>query len=429
MCRRALVLVAMSIVVALAVATPAAAKSHGAQLVSESAKSDKPMARLACFAPTLICAGGQVAEVVGGAVGGAVGNVVTSGGSAVAASAMGGVVSWAAEGAAWLVGQVAEQIERSTHPELTDPWFAHQYDGMIALAAPLAVVFLLLAIIQAALAQDVSRMLRAVCVHLPCALLLTFAAVTLTQLALRVTDEMTAWVLAGTGNDMRTAFNALGKAFTASGPTPLAPFVLFLGSTFTALFALVVWLELVMREAAVYVAMSFLPLTLAAMIWEKTAHWARRLSEWLLAIVLAKFTIAVAFSLAASAITESPGGEAGLSAIVAGCAVLLIAGLTPWALLRILPFAEAAAGRSLSPSNVRGAASAIPGASSATFAARQLAFRNFGSMSTTRAGSVSPAPGAAPALAPGGHGSDQGPPDLPHLPDRRPVRENKEKAR
>jgi hypothetical protein len=270
--------------------------------------------------------------------------------------------------------------------------------------------------------------------HLPTALLLTFSAVTLTQLALRATDEMTSWVLSGTGDDMKAAFKTLGEVFAGASASPLAPFVLFLGALFTSLFSLLVWLELVMREAAIYVALGFLPLTLAAMIWERTAHWARRLAEWLLAIVLAKFTIAVAFALAASAIAEGAGGAAGLSAMIGGCAVLLVAGLTPWALLKLIPFAESAAGRSLSPAHVKGAAMSVPGATAATIAARQLAFRNFGGMGSSRSQSSAHAPVAAAGVAPiptssSGGGEGQAPTDLPRLPDRRPARPNKERTR
>ncbi len=82
-----------------------------------------------------------------------------------------------------------------------------------------------------------------------------------------------------------------------------------------------------MREAAVYVAVAFLPLALVAMVWERTAHWSRRLAEWLVAIILAKFTIAAAFALAASAIVDAPSSGGGLSALLAGCSVLLVAAL------------------------------------------------------------------------------------------------------
>ena len=85
------------------------------------------------------------------------------------------------------------------------------------------------------------------------------------------------------------------------------------------------------------------------MVWERTAHWARRLAELLAAIILAKFTIAVAFAVAASAIRGSRGDAGGLTGVLAGCAVLLVAALTPWALLKLIPFMEAAAGRGLHP--------------------------------------------------------------------------------
>jgi hypothetical protein len=300
---------------------------------------------------------------------------------------------------------------------------------MVVLAAPLAAIFLLLAVMQAVLTQDLSRLLRAVFLHLPSALLLTFAALTMTQIALRVTDGMTAWVLSGTGDDMTSAFNSLAEVFAGAGPSPLAPFIVFLGAIFTSLFALLVWLELVMREAAVYVTLAFLPLTLAAMIWEKTAHWARRLAEWLLAMILAKFTIAVAFALAASAITDGAGEAAGLSAVIAGCAVLLVAGLTPWALLKLIPFAEAAASNSLSPQHIKGAAMSVPGAMTATIAARQLAFQNFAGMRGTRPAAPSAAAASPPPSTSGDDPPPQTPTDLPRLPDRPARHPSKEKTR
>jgi hypothetical protein len=164
------------------------------------------------------------------------------------------------------------------------------------------------------------------------------------------------------------------------------------------------------------------------MVWDKTAHWSRKLAEWLLAIVLAKFTIAAAFALAAATITHAAGEAAGLSAVLAGCAVLLLAGLTPWALLRLLPFVEAAAGHSLSPHNVRGAATSIPGATSATFAARQLAFQNLVAMRGPRSGggAMSASPTAATAAS---GGAPTAPTELPQMPERRPAPRNTETPR
>jgi hypothetical protein len=41
--------------------------------------------------------------------------------------------------------------------------------------------------------------------------------------------------------------------------------------------AVLVWLELLLRAAAVYVAVLFLPLALAGRAWPAIAHWSPRL--------------------------------------------------------------------------------------------------------------------------------------------------------
>lgn len=379
-----------------------------------------------CNLPSLICTGGEIVGDIGDAVTGGIGDAVATGANAAASAAMNGVVAWASEGSAWLVTQIVKEIERSTRPELDQKWFTQRYHGMVALAAVLAAIFLLAAVGQAIVAQDVSRLLRAVFVQLPCAMLMTFVTVTLTQLGLRVTDEMTAWVLRGTGQDVHEAFRALGAILSLTNDNSYAaPFVVFLNAVLISVVALIVWLELVMREAAVYVALAFLPLTLIAMVWERTAHWSRRLAEWLVAIVLAKFTIAAAFALAASAITGGLGDDGGVSTVLAGSAVLLIAALTPWALLKLIPFAETAAGN-LSRSHVKGAATAVPGVQTGTSVVRQMAMMRFGAAmsgsgsrgSAVAANVATSMPQSATSASPPSAGGSE----LPQLPDKRPVR-------
>jgi hypothetical protein len=352
-------------------------------------KKPNRSAKNGCALPTLICAGKKAADLVGDAA--------VAGAGAAADTVMGGVVSWAADGAAWIVSAIGTRIDRSTRPALESPWYARRYATMVQLAVALAAVFLLLATGQAIVRQDVWLLGRAAFVSLPLAMVLTFAGVTLVETGLAVTDWMTSAVLSGFGADARGAFRDLAGLLgpTAITGSPLAPFVLFLVSVATALLGLVVWLELVMREAAIYVAVAFLPLTLAAMIWDRSALWARRLAELLAAIILSKFTIAVAFAVAASAIRGSRGDAGGLTGVLAGCGVLLVAALTPWALLKLIPFMEAAAGRGLTRGHVSGAANAAPGATTATVAARQLMLKQFG----TKGGAARTPSATQPATA------------------------------
>jgi hypothetical protein len=440
MCRSALLVVLTSVVLA-AFATPstafAAAETRATLVAEQHDEEREESGGLRCPRALLICVGGSLVGALGGLIGGEAGDVVADGASAVGNSAMWGVVRWAADGAAWLLGEVVTIVDRSTRPQLEDAWFSARYDGMVQLACVLAALFLLLAVGNAIAAQDLHRLLRAAFVLLPCAVLLTFAAVTLTQIGLRVTDEMTAWVLRGSGDKMREAFQAVAGVFSrTTTPETLAPFVLFLSATITALLTLLIWLELIMREAAVYVAVAFLPLTLAAMIWERTAHWCKRLTEWLLAIILSKFAIAVAFSLAASAIADGAEQSGGLTAVLCGCAILLVAALTPWALLRLLPFAEAAAAQRLSPRSVTGAVSSMPGAGTAGFAARQLAFQHFVAVARTQSATRSGGGGSSPPPPGGGgnasKGSDPGRPSpggLPQLPPKAPPQRTRERSR
>jgi hypothetical protein len=329
-----------------------------------------------CSLPTLICAGDTAAS--------AIGDAAASGVGAAANSVMSGVVSWAADGAAWIVSAIGTRIDRSTRPALDSPWYARRYATMVQLAVALSAVFLLLAAGQAITRQDIRLLGRAAFVSLPLAMVLTFAGIALVETGLSVTDWMTSAVLRGFGSDARHAFSDLAQLLGPAAVTgsPLAPFVLFLVSVATALLGLVVWLELVMREAAIYVAVAFLPLTLAAMIWDRSALWARRLAELLAAIILSKFTIAVAFAVAASAIRGSRGEAGGLTGVLAGCGVLLVAALTPWALLKLIPFMDAAGGRSFTRGHVSGAANAAPGATTASVATRQLMLKQFGAKGT-----------------------------------------------
>jgi hypothetical protein len=315
---------------------------------------------------TLVCAGSTVVGAVtdmGQAAVGAAGDAV-----------MGGLTKWVANGAAWLLDRAAKLLDRSTKPALGSTWFREQYRTALQLAIALSLVFLLCAVLQAILRQDAAMLARAALFNLPLALLLCFAAVTLVEAGLGVTDWMTTAVLRHFGRDTKSFLDDVAQVLAPAqlAGTPLPSFLLFLGGLLTALATFVVWLELVMREAAIYVAVAFLPLCFASMVWQRTAHWCRRLVELLGAIILAKFVIATALALAAGAMSHA-SADGGLTALVAGAAVMLIAAFTPWMLLRLVPLAEGASHSGLSRGSATGAVGGVPGAGTASMVARQVA--------------------------------------------------------
>ena len=129
-----------------------------------------------------------------------------------------------------------------------------------------------------------------------------------------------------------------------------ALFAVFLGAIVMAVGAVVVWIELLVRQAAVYVAVLFLPISIAGIVWPATAHWFKRLVHILVAVVLSKFVIAAILSLAASGLAAT-GDEGGFGAVLSGGALLTLAAISPLALLRLVPVVEAGV---VSSGSVRG---------------------------------------------------------------------------
>ncbi len=102
------------------------------------------------------------------------------------------------------------------------------------------------------------------------------------------------------------------------------------------------WCELLIRSAAVYVIVLMLPLFFAAMVWPARRVWAVRAVEVLVALILSKFAIVAVLALGGAAIGHTVGP--GITQMLAGATLVLLAAFSPWALLRMLPLHELAAG-------------------------------------------------------------------------------------
>jgi hypothetical protein len=264
--------------------------------------------------------------------------------------------SWVTDGATWLLAQIGTVIADTTSIDLGASWFTAHYETMMALAGVVIVPMLLLGIMQSVYRQNGSMLIRSVVVNVPLAILLTAVAVKLVQLGLAVTDAMSDAVAQGAGLDAGhfLASVSLGLSGTSAASQAAVPaFVLLLGGLAVVFGALMVWIELLIRAAAVYVAVLFLPMALASLAWPAIAHWCRRLVDTLVALILGKFVIVSVLSLAAGALAGGIGstptggtggsGGGGFSDVLGGAALLLLAAFAPWALFRLLPFLEAGA--------------------------------------------------------------------------------------
>jgi hypothetical protein len=286
-------------------------------------------------------------KLLGGHVGSAVKALTSTSTSASSAGsklafAAGLVVfgSWIAGGAHAALQLVAGVVDRSTRPQLRSTWFSSTYWRVAGIAALLTLPFLFAAAVQALLRSDLSLLMRAGLGYLPLALLAVSIAAPLTMLLLSATDAMSGAVSAAAGN---TSTHFLSKLVAAGGVlTALSksPFLACFLAVLMVAVSVVLWLELLVRDAAIYVVVLMLPLVFSTLVWPARRVWATRTAELLFALVLSKFVVVAVLSLGGAALGSA--SFFGVAQMSLGLILVGLAATSPWVLMRLLPVTELA---------------------------------------------------------------------------------------
>lgn len=350
-----------AVVAAVTLAAPAPAAAAQPALPDLPGPCDLPLVGAVC----------GVRDAVG-AVGQAVGTVPAT----LAEGAVGALATWVAAGAAGVLESAGRAILSGTRPQLSGTgeggraWFLQRYDDLALISLGLFAPMLILAVVHGVVLGSAALVWRAVA-NLPVAALGTAAAVVVVEALLGAVDAASLFAARGLGADTENFLSGIASLVAApslAGAGGTTAFGAVLLAVLMALVALVVWLELVVREAAVYLTVAFLPLGFATYIWPALSSWLRRLIEVVVALVLSKLVIVVALSLAGSALAA----QEGFGALVGATGMLLLAAFAPFALFKLIPVASMATLSSLEGQGRRAARAATPRMSS-VFYARQLA--------------------------------------------------------
>ncbi len=259
-------------------------------------------------------------------------------GNAVAAAIFRTITAWFVGAATWLLGLVGGVLEHSTTPPVTSAWFLEREHLLFAVAAPVALLSLIAGILHATLHGALDELWRTVLLRLPVAVLLGAAGAGIVGIAVAATDQLCTMLAAGNATSLATTLRGLAVAVAStnglSGPVAaLVAGLVILGS-------LVLWFELVVRAAAITVATAMLPLVFATSLWPPAVAWSRRLVETIGGLIISKAVIVLVLSIALDAVAHAGTGAA---TALTGGAMLLLASFTPYAVLRLVPVAEAAA--------------------------------------------------------------------------------------
>jgi len=297
----------------------------------------------------------------GAAAGGAVGGVVKKGvgvvtkvicssgggaGSTLAKTAVGAAAAaatfdlaghWMIAAATKITGAIVSLITSSTSPQLTAAWFQRSFAPMAALGAALALLVTLIALTSAAVRRDPAALAGTLSGILRAGLG-TGLLIALTTLALQITDAISADVIRGSH---QTFWSQVGNAWGSSGFGGFGSSALaMLMAIIQVIAGVIVWLELAVRNAAIYLAVLFLPVALAASIWPNLAGWTSRLGRLLLLFVILKPVTLVVLAFAGNAALAglSLNGSLASSAgtIIAAITIFALAAMAPWALMLIV---------------------------------------------------------------------------------------------
>ena len=365
---------------------------------------------------TTSCLGSALLDPLCQGVGG-IGSQVFGAGANAALDAM---ASWVANGSTWLLGQIGSAMATSTQISITAPWFVARYQSMEGILAIFALPLLLAAALQALVQQRASLLLRAALIQLPLAMVLAGAAVQLTTMALAITDQLCTAVSGVDPGALSSLTNSLSQALTSSAVTSgsgAPTFIVLLCAVLIAVAAVVLWIELVLRSAAIYVGVLFLPLTLACSIWPALTSWSRRLIEMLVALIVAKLVIVVVLETALGALGTGQGQ--GFSSVITGIALLTLATMAPFTVLKLLPLFESTAAVHLEGLRQRGMATLTQGMprQGATMALQALRSSTLPTLPLALAHATTP--GAAAPLDNVGEASSESPLDGAAITKRR----------
>ncbi|WP_175408939.1 hypothetical protein [Streptomyces sp. TRM64462] len=241
-----------------------------------------------------------------------------------------------ADAAAWTVGKLSEAVKATAAVDFTNPKFLQQYAVVFAASTILTLVLWLLAVAKRAIRGVPLSTAISEAVGF---LWLTVLASAFTPLILHTvvsaTDGVTEVIASGTGGQTDVFFGSFAAALKKGEDIGGGPIMLIVVALVSILAAGILWLELVIRAALLYVGALLGTVVYAGLVDKNMWGHVRRWAGIMIAIILVKPIIVIVLGLA-GALSSGDGPDA-FSAVVSGLAIILLAIFASAAIYRFVP--------------------------------------------------------------------------------------------
>ncbi|MFJ5227633.1 hypothetical protein [Streptomyces sp. NPDC088400] len=241
-----------------------------------------------------------------------------------------------ADAAAWIVGKLSDAVKETANVDFTNAAFLRQYAVVFAASTVLTLVLWLLAVAKRAirgvpLTTAISEAIGF--------LWLTVLASAFTPLILytvvSATDGVTEVIATSTGGQTDAFFGGFAEALKKGDDIGGGPIMLIVVSLVSILAAGVLWLELVIRAALLYVGALLGTVVYAGLVDKNMWGHVRRWAGIMIAVILVKPVIMIVLGLAGA--LSADGGPDAFSAVVSGLAIILLAIFASAMIYRFVP--------------------------------------------------------------------------------------------
>ncbi|MFJ6889185.1 hypothetical protein ACIQRC_30650 [Streptomyces californicus] len=241
-----------------------------------------------------------------------------------------------ADAASWIVGKLSEAVESTANVDFTNPKFLQQYAVIFAASTILTLVLWLLAVAKRAIRGVPLTTAISEAVGF---LWLTVLASAFTPLILytivSATDGVTEIIASATGGQTDVFFGSFAEALKKGEDIGGGPIMLIVVSLVSILAAGILWLELVIRAALLYVGALLGIVVYAGLVDKNMWGHVRRWAGIMIAVIMVKPVIVIVLGLA-GALSTGDGPDA-FSAVVSGLSIILLAIFASAMIYRFVP--------------------------------------------------------------------------------------------
>ncbi|SDC88139.1 hypothetical protein [Streptomyces prasinopilosus] len=272
----------------------------------------------------------------GGSSGGSSGRSGTFNDPTSALDPLGSLARGCADAASWTIKKLSAAVDETAAVDFTNPTFLKQYGVVFAASTVLTLILWLMAVAKRAVRGVPLTTALSEAIGF---LWLTVLASAFTPLILytvvRATDGITEVLANATGDQTSTFFGTFAGALEKGEDIGGGPIMLIVVSLVSIVAAGVLWLELVIRAALLYVGALLGTVVYAGLVDKNLWGHVRRWAGIMIAVILVKPVVVIVLGLAGALSNED--GPNAFSAVVSGLAIILLAIFASAMIYRFVP--------------------------------------------------------------------------------------------